>query len=497
MAAASPPAYFHPPGVEPSILLTSSGTTVSDDDYKMMVLRFRHDTTEDEVDREFLRTALNLGINVPQNPTTTLELVTKNVSTLDLESSPSDILPPSSRTSDSTHPTSCSSSEQHGHIKTSSVTSSSMTSGPDSINSSSSNKSSYTKIKSGIRRISTLKRRKIIDAAIPPVPISVAAIKTLRPQTQHPSATDGHVPYISIPRSPDGTSELKPFPTPQPQNVPTTQQHHQQDDLAARRRSIGHPQLKQLRWSQIEEQRRFIRFEADQHRLMHSRQENTRKRLLDEHPHRVKAAQRRHAETLSSLENRHLSSEIDLERTLELERQACATKLKHMQAYCSARSVIQGMPNRVVTQQNYRQLDQQYLVRDGMENLHASRINVLREKQAKQLERIVAKQELEMEQVDKGLATTLQKLETTCQLETQMLTEEFAERRKRLVSRWSLAEAILRKRLENDTGEAYGALPPILWDDEKQEIGEHEEVIDDELARDARMAYDASALNMI
>ncbi|KAL8866582.1 MAG: hypothetical protein Q9198_008832, partial [Flavoplaca austrocitrina] len=99
--------------------------------------------------------------------------------------------------------------------------------------------------------------------------------------------------------------------------------------------------------------------------------------------------------------------------------------------------------------------------------------------------------------VDKGLATTLQKLETTCQLETQMLTEEFAERRKRLVSRWSLAEAILRKRLENDTGEAYGALPPILWDDEKQEIGEHEEVIDDELARDARMAYDASALNMI
>lgn len=168
-----------------------------------------------------------------------------------------------------------------------------------------------------------------------------------------------------------------------------------------------------------------------------------------------------------------------------------------MQAYCSPRSVIQGMPNRIVTQQNYRQLDQQYRVRDGMENLHASRINVLREKQAKQLERIVARQELEVEQVDKELATTMQKLETTCELETQMLTEEFAERRKRLVSRWSLAEAILRKRLENDTGETYGALPPVLWDDQWQEVGEHEDHVDDELARAARMAYDGSTLNMI
>ncbi|KAL8758419.1 MAG: hypothetical protein Q9199_001494 [Rusavskia elegans] len=496
MAASSPLAPFHPPGVEPSALLRSSLRTSSDDDYKMMVLRFSHDTTEDEVDRQFLRTALNLGISVPQNPTTALNSVTKNVSALDLESTPSDFRPPPSRTSDSTHPTSCSSSEQRGYNKTSSLTSSSMTSAPSSINSSSSNKSSYTKIKSGIRRISTLKRRKTIDAAVPPIPIPIAAIKTLRPLAQHRSATVDQVHSSSASRSPVETSVIKPSPDPNPHNS-SAAQHYQQDDPAARHRSLGHPQLKQLRWSQIDEQRRFVRFQADQHRLMRSRQEDTRKRLLNGHPHRVKALQHRHAEALSSLENRHLSSEIDLERTLELERQACATRLKHMQAYCSPRSVIQGMPNRTVTPQNYWQLDQQYRVRDGMENLHASRINVLREKQAKQLERIVARQELEVEQVDKELATTMQKLETTCELETQMLTEEFAERRKRLVSRWSLAEAILRKRLENDTGETYGALPPILWDDQWQEVGEHEDHVDDELARAARMAYDGSTLNMI
>ncbi|KAL8995326.1 MAG: hypothetical protein Q9169_004901 [Polycauliona sp. 2 TL-2023] len=496
MAASSPLACSHLPTAGPSLLPTSAGRNISDDDYKMMVLRLSHNTTEDEVDRQFLQTALDLGIHVPRNPTTTLELVTKNVSALDLESNPSDCHPPPSRTSDSTHPTSCSSSEDRAHTKTSSLTSSSMTSAPASIKSSSSQKSSYTKIKSGIRRISTLKRRKTIDVAVPPIPLPVAAIKTLRPHPPPRPATVDHVPCNPIPTIPNGTSDPKPSFDPRLHDL-SIPPHHQQDDPAARHRSFGHPQLKQLRWSQIDEQRRFVRFEIDQHRLMLSRQEATRKRLLDEHPQRVQTLQHRHAETLSSLENRHLSSEMELERTLELERQACTTRLKHMQAYCSPRSVIAGMPNRTVTQQNRLQLDQQYLVRDGMENLHASRINVLREKQAKQLERIMAKQELEVEQIDKDLATTMQKLETTCQRETQMLAEEFADRRKRLVSRWSLAEAILRKRLENDTGEAYAALPPILWEDQRQEVGEHEGYIDDELARDARIAYDASALNMI
>ncbi|KAL8863531.1 MAG: hypothetical protein Q9178_000212 [Gyalolechia marmorata] len=496
--AASTLAPFQPSAVQPSLLLESCGRSriFSDDDYKMMVLHFSHDTTEDEVDRQFLRTALDLGINVPQNPATTLELVTKNVSALERDSTPSEFRPAPSRASDSTHPTSCSSSEQRGHTKTASLTSSSMTSAPSSITSTSSRISSYTKIKSGIRRISILRRRKTIDAPVPPISVPVAAIKTLRPLAQYRSATVDRVPYSSVPRSSVETSETNTSSDPHLRDPPVPP-IHQHEDPAARRKSKNQPQLKQLRRSQLDEQTRFVRFEADQHRLMRSRQEDIRKRLLDEHPQRVKAVQRRHIEALSSLETRHLSSEIELERTLELERQACTIRLKHMQAYCNPRSVIEGMPNRVVTQRHHRQLNQQYHVRDGMENLHASRINVLREKQAKQLERIMAKQELEVEQMDKEIATTLQKLETACQVETQMLTDEFSERRKRLISRWSLAEAILRKRLENETGAAYGSLTPILWDGRQREDDEDEDFIDDELARDARIAYDASNLNMI
>lgn len=493
MAASIPPEPLDNRGcLQPSPFTNPAGPSSDGDDYKMMVLRFSHETTEEEVDRQFLRTALDLGINVPQDPTHTLELVTKNVSALDLNSSPAEHRPPPSRTSDSTHPASCSSSEQRGHTKTSSLTSASMTSPPSSINSASSQKSSYTKIKKGIRRFSTLRRRKTIDPQIPRIPI--AAITYLRPTPQHRPATTDQVPYTAIPRKPVPPTTPEACPSP-PVRVPTGSPKNQRDDPAARSRSRHHPRLQQLRWSQLEEQQRFIRFEADQHRLMRSRQLDTERRILNDHPQRLKALQERHAEASSSLEHRHLSAEVDLERTLEVERQACETRLKHMQAYCNPRSVVEGMPNRVVTKQHYRQLEQQRHVRNGMDNLHAARINVLREKQAKQLERVLGKQQMEMEEMDLELSRKMQALETRCQKEKEMLRNEFRERRTRLTKRWNLAEAIARRNLENETGKAYGALPSIEWDERRE--GEEEEVMDSDLVREATMVYDAATLDMI
>ncbi|KAL8722573.1 MAG: hypothetical protein Q9225_000969 [Loekoesia sp. 1 TL-2023] len=487
----SDPECLHPPSSK-----KPTDPLFDGDNYKMMVLRFSHDTTEEEVDRQFLRTALNLGINVPQDPKTTLELVTNNVSALDLTSNSSDFRPPPSRTSNSTHPTSCSSSEQRGPTKTPSLTSASMTSAPSSINSDTSQKSSYTRIKKGIRRLSTLRRRKTIDAPVPPIPMPIAAIKTIRSLPRPCPATVDQPSPATILR--------KPVPAPTPETspeprvrAPSAPHKYQLDDPAARQRSIQHPQLKQLRRSQVQEQRRFIRFEADQRRVMQSRQISRERKILDEYPQKVKAARQRHAEALSSLEQRHLLAEVDLEKTLEIERQACDTRLKHMQAYCNPRLAVQGMPNRVVTKQHYRQLEQQYHVRNGMDNLHAARINVLRERQGKQLERIAGKQEQELEELEKELADKMQQLEFSSQYDEQMLEHEFTERRKRLTSRWSLAEAIERKKLENETGEAYAPLPPFEWDDPHQIARESDESVDSELVRDTRMAHDAATLDMI
>ncbi|KAL8777387.1 MAG: hypothetical protein Q9194_002576, partial [Teloschistes cf. exilis] len=459
-----PPSHNHPQCLQSSTSTPSLELSFDSDGYKMMVLRFSHDTTEEEVDRHFLRTALDLGINVPQDPKTTLELVTRKVSAFDLNPAPPEDRHSPSRISDSTHPTSSSSSsEQPRHTKSSSLTS--MTSPPSSVTSAASHRSSYTKIRTGMRRISTLRRRKTIDAQIPPMPI--AAITALRPPPPHRPATVDQFPSSSIPRKPvpPPSPEISPLP---PVRVPIDTPQHQPYDPAARERSLHHPQLKKLRWAQVDEQRRFVRFEADQHRLMRSRQLDTERRLLDEHPQRLKTLQQRHVDALATLEHRHLSAEVDLERTLEIERQACGTRLKHMQAYCNPRHKIEGMPNRVVTKQHHRQLEQQRYVWEGIDNLHAARINVLREKQAKQLERVMGKQEAELEAVDLELSQKMQSLEERCRQEDAALKGEFRERRRRLVKRWDLAEAIQRRRLENETGDVFGALPAIEWGDERR-----------------------------
>ena len=134
-----------------------------------------------------------------------------------------------------------------------------------------------------------------------------------------------------------------------------------------------------------------------------------------------------------------------------------------MEAYCNSKGQIKGMPQRNVTDKDFRELAQQYHVRNGMSNLHEARINVLREKQAKQLERITAKQDLELSKLHSDSDQELQDLDIDFTDEETTLEHEFAERKKRLIARWTLAEAIERRKLENETGEAFGTLPPIAW----------------------------------
>lgn len=173
-------------------------------------------------------------------------------------------------------------------------------------------------------------------------------------------------------------------------------------------------------------------------------------------------------DALASHEHGHLSAEADLHRTLKLERQGCETRLRHMQAYCNPGFTIEGMPARTVTKKDRRQLEQQQHVCNGIDNLHASRINVLRERQAKQLERIAAKQEAELERLGDELQQEMADLDAACEAEAVQLRREFSERKDRLVARWTLAEAIDRRRLEISTGETYGPLPVIAWGWEDQ-----------------------------
>lgn len=483
-----------------------------DETYRMMVLRFQE--TEDEVDQHFLQTALDLGINISQEPKATLDLITSNVATLNLNPKiprPHQLSP--SRASESTHTASDSSIEQMRHRKTPSLTATSTTSA--SISSASSNKSNYVKVREGFRRISRLHRRKTLAVPVPAIPLRTSSmLRISRPGLEPRAITTDQIPTISdsqphaittdqirtlsIPRKHVPiTHDALPPPPPSAPLSPSLRSPEEQtiESLSARRRSISNPTLKKLRTTQLQEQLRFISFEASQHRLMRTKQLQHKRDSLSKYQDQERDIHACHTEALSSLENRHLTAEVDLQRTLQLERQACDTRLKHMQAYCNPRSTVAGMPSRVVTKSDYRQLEQQYHIRNGMDNLHASRINVLREKQGKQQERIMAKQETELETFESEFERQNEELDAKFRDEEKQLQQEFTERKKRLVRRWGLAEAIERRKLEQATGEAFEPLPPIIWSSNEHGRGKETERAREGLGKEVNLAYDA--MNMI
>ena len=325
-----------------------------------------------------------------------------------------------------------------------------------------------------------------------PRAITADQIHNLSESQPHAITTD----QISTPHQRVGsiTYDAPPPPPPPPLR---SQEQETLETLSARRRSISNPTLKKLRTTQLQEQLRFISFEASQHRLMRTKQLQHKRDSLAQYQDQERDTHARHAEALSSLENRHLTAEVDLQRTLQRERQACDTRLKHMQAYCNPRSTVAGMPSRIVTKSDYRQLEQQYHIRNGMDNLHASRINVLREKQGKQQERIMAKQESELEILESDFERQNEEMDAKFRDEEVRLRQEFAERKQRLVRRWGLAEAIERRKLEQATGETFEPLPVITWsaDGDGREMEKEGEMAREERGKEANLAYDA--MNMI
>lgn len=250
-----------------------------------------------------------------------------------------------------------------------------------------------------------------------------------------------------------------------------------------------------------------MRYEALQHRLMRLSQVSAKRTLFAHQTSQTHSVKSRHAEALSSLEHRHLCAEIDLHEKLELEKSGCDTRLRHMQAYCNPSSSVKGMPDRTVTKRDHHQLEQQRHVRNGMENLHTARINVLREKQSKQLERVAANQESELDDLAASHVEEVTEMEKRFEEEEQQLGQEFRERRQKLVRRWRLAEAIERRKLENSGAGDFGPLPNVEWggigverdrEEEEREVRDGMmENVDKGFAHEALRAYDATTFGVV
>jgi hypothetical protein len=102
-----------------------------------------------------------------------------------------------------------------------------------------------------------------------------------------------------------------------------------------------------------------------------------------------------------------------------------------------------------------------------LERLHQSKINVMRDKQAKQMEQLLDRQEQELEELAAKHAKELETLEASFEEEATELQNVFSERRSRLSRRWELAEEIERLNLTAKTGLAFAPMAAIEWPEQE------------------------------
>ena len=471
---------------------------------------------ETNEEQELIKQAQRLGLNVsevPEEQTDSASLVARNSSAVTITSSQPAPSVVQSRNSDSTRPTSYSSSERQSEPPKPPPSSLSTTS---SLKSSSrsilSRERSDSKFRKSIRRLSTLGRKKALDTndllrpslqrngsavSEPPRPVTADGSRrssfapTLPPISGIPNSRPaGFLHSFSEPRialpSRIAVSYARPLTPPSEEKEIEPEMRDTPSIRAAKQRSLHCGRLQRLRIVHLNEQSKFLTDRYAAFCAVREKFQPARQRIYNAFAEKQASAQSRHATANSDLENRHLTAEMDLERALATERKACETKVKYMEAYCygsrnrnltaappsaaeAAASAAAGMPARKVTEHDYRKLVEQYNLRNGMDQLHSARINVLREQQAKQAERIGRRQEKEVDGLEAERDAELAMVEREIEKELAPIRREWEAKKKKMAWRWSIKEAIERKTLEAERGEVYGELPKVVWPPEEKD----------------------------
>jgi hypothetical protein len=241
-------------------------------------------------------------------------------------------------------------------------------------------------------------------------------------------------------------------------------------EVEASRRTAENGEMKDLRQMQIEERDRFIAFERKMKWHMWTRHAQQKIELLDRFGDLQAKMTERHTKMAMQLEDRQVAAEMELRGTLKQAEKSVQIRLRHMEAYCNGlgRANAPG-PSRVVTERDLRELGQQYNIRDDMERLHQSRINVIREKQSKQMDQLLATQEAETAGLAKQQDAEQDELEEAFAIEEEKFTALFDGRKERLNRRWRIACEVARRRLASTHGVTFGAMPDVEWPDLSKE----------------------------
>ncbi|KAK1493128.1 IBR domain-containing protein [Colletotrichum tamarilloi] len=242
------------------------------------------------------------------------------------------------------------------------------------------------------------------------------------------------------------------------------------EKVEAEKRTRENAQFAALQDEMNQELDRFRAYLRKKKWVMWTRHAEKKQALTDRYSDQIDKMKERHAKTAAHLEERQIEAEMDLRSTLDQSEKSVKIRLKHMEAYCDGLGRTQNadLPPRVVTERDLRLLGQQYNVRDGMERLHQAKINVLRDRQAKRMEELLERQEQELEKLTDKKEQDIENLATDFAQEEDTLVKIFNDRKQRLQRRWLIAIEILRKELEEQTGEQYASLDLPTWPDDTE-----------------------------
>ncbi|KAM3084428.1 hypothetical protein ACMFMG_001468 [Clarireedia jacksonii] len=246
-----------------------------------------------------------------------------------------------------------------------------------------------------------------------------------------------------------------------------------EERIAAETRTLESITLNKLRARQINERDRFCTFECEMKCIMWTRHSQAKIDVLERYADLTTKMKERHQRTAAYLEDRQVGAEMELRATLKQSERSVQIRLKHMEAYCNGLGRQAGAAQRVVTEKDLRELGQQYNIRDDLERLHQAKINVMRDKQAKQMENLNVRQAEELDRLTAKQDEELEALDEVHSTEEEAFIRLFTERKVRLVRRWNIVEELERKKLGEIRGARFAPMPPIPWPEIKvsQNVG--------------------------
>ncbi|EGC41702.1 conserved hypothetical protein [Histoplasma capsulatum var. duboisii H88] len=257
--------------------------------------------------------------------------------------------------------------------------------------------------------------------------------------------------------------------------------HSNEEDNPAMMETLNCPQLQKLRSVQEAQRDRHLAFKEDTLESLYLRHEESKSLKRREHQRIERDIDDQNIQEANRLEELQLDAELDLVEELRRERQTLEIRIHHMEGYLAASpqhpqswlldNDMEDPPpiqprHRHVTQKDRDHLLERYRERDRMDTLHMSKIKVLRDTQERKYQETMSRQEKKASKVADINEKDFQNLVSRCNNETTVTSTWFLSQEQHLKTRWMLEEAIVRKRLENDTGIYYIPLPIISFSEE-------------------------------